>query len=227
MNEQEMKARFDELAPWHANGTLDPTESRWVEDYARTHPDAGAELHWYTAFRRELTANQPDISPELGWDKLAARIATEKRATRKSFGERAREFLGGLLGVSREGGSLALRPALAYAAVAIVVVQAGVIGALVTQQGKQDAELAQWRSMRATGVIGGPVLRLSFKPETTEQDIRTLLVRMDGSLVGGPGQLGAYIVYVPADRITAAQAAAQQDAHVESVDVLATLPVKE
>ena len=123
--------------------------------------------------------------------------------------------------------SFGLRPALAYAAVALVVVQAGVIGALVMQQGTQDAELAQWRSLPAASAVGGPVLRINFKPDTSERDIRMLLVRINGSLVGGPGQLGAYIVYVPADRIVAAEATAQSDAHVEAVDLLAVLPTRE
>ena len=46
-------------------------------------------------------------------------------------------------------------------------------------------------------------------------------------VVTGPGQLGGYIIYVPAERIAAAESTLRADARVEAIDVLPTLPAKE
>jgi len=227
MREEELKSRFEALAPWHVNGTLEPAESRWIEEYARDHAEARAELQWYEALQNQIRANAPEVSEDLGWDKLAGRIRAERRQVmnRTSWSDSIREFLAGTFGM---GGQLVLRPAFAYAAVAVLVVQAGVIGTLLFEHGQDQAQVEQWRSVQAQGgAISGPVLRVSFRPETTERDIRVLLLRNGATLVGGPGQLGNYILYVPKERVSAAETALRDDPHVDSVDVMATLPPKE
>ena len=79
MREEELKSRFEALAPWHVNGTLEPAESRWIEEYARDHAEARAELQWYEALQNQIRANAPEVSEDLGWDKLAGRIRDEER----------------------------------------------------------------------------------------------------------------------------------------------------
>ena len=37
-----MKARFDELLPFYANGTLSAADRAWVDDYLHAHPSASA-----------------------------------------------------------------------------------------------------------------------------------------------------------------------------------------
>ena len=222
MNENDMKARFEALAPWHVNGTLDPMERRWVEDYVREHPDAAAELRWYESLQTKIRANIPETSPDLGWDKLQQRIRLERRQATKSWSEQLSELWSSL----RFGQTLSLRPAFAYAAVALVVVQAGVIGTMVLEQSRQQAEFEEWRSLQ-TPVVSGPVLRVSFRPEASERDIRMLLLNVSGTIVGGPGQLGNYIIYVPGNRIDAAADALAKDEHVDTVDIMARVPGKE
>lgn len=226
MTEEEMKARFEELAPWHVNGTLAPAERTWVEEYAQRHAEARAELQWYEALQTQIHDNVAEVSDEIGWDRLQSRIRAERRQaqTKTSWLDSIREFVTGTLG----GGQLALRPALAYAGVAVLVVQAGVIGSLLIDRDRDQAALEQWRSVQAqSSAIAGPVLRVAFKPDATEQDIRMLLLHTGATIVGGPGQLGNYILYVPAERFAAAQEALRNDSHVDNVDVLNTIPSKE
>jgi hypothetical protein len=45
---------------------------------------------------------------------------------------------------------------------------------------------------------------VNFKADAKEADIRMLLVEINGSLAGGPGQLGDWYVRVPEARIAAA-----------------------
>ena len=50
----------------------------------------------------------------------------------------------------------------------------------------------------------GPYLKVNFKADAREADIRMLLVEVNGSLAGGPGQLGDWYVRIPEARIAAA-----------------------
>jgi hypothetical protein len=87
-----------------------------------------------------------------------------------------------------------LSPAFAMAAL-VVVVQAGVILNLVT--GERD--YGQVRAVTTGETIrSGQLVRIAFKPDAREQDIRLLLVTLQGDIESGPGQLGDYYVRVPA-----------------------------
>ena len=46
----------------------------------------------------------------------------------------------------------------------------------------------------------GPLVKVNFAPDAKESDIRLLLVSVQGTLAGGPGQLGDYYVRVPAGK---------------------------
>lgn len=219
MNEHEMKTRFEELAPWHVNGTLAAPEREWVERYVREHPEAAAELRWYESLQTKLKESAPAIGEEYGWSRLHARIRAERKVKPTSLSERATTFLGNLI--------FSPRPALVYAAMALVVVQAGVIGYLLTEQNKPEDPLSDYRKLATAGEELGPVLKVSFKAEAQEREIRTLLVSMGGTLVGGPGQLGDYIIRVPAKRIDAARDALAASGVVENVQVMHTVPSKE
>ena len=88
-----------------------------------------------------------------------------------------------------------LRPALA-GALAVVAVQAVVIGNLASDA-EDDRERDRAPSSPPAWSEKGPYLKVNFKPDAREADIRLLLVEVNGSLAGGPGQLGDYYVRVP------------------------------
>jgi hypothetical protein len=220
MDEQERmnRRRFVELAPWHANGTLSEADRAWVDAYASEHPEARAELEWYGSLQRSVRANAPEVSAEIGFDRLRDRIRLENRraASRRHAGALDR-----LLAPLRDGlASLFVRPAYAYAAAGLVVVQAGVIGALFVEQQRTEREYAEYRSI-ATTPAATPLLRVSFRQEAREVDIRNALVDVGGTLVGGPGQLGEYLVRVAPNRLDSAAATLRGNPAVESVEVSA------
>jgi len=140
-----------------------------------------------------------------------------RAAARPGLGERIRAYLA----------TWQLTPAMAVAAT-VVVAQAGIIGALlVAQQGGEDAEFATVRSVDPGQVVSGPVLQVSFRPETSEADLRALLVGIGGTLVGGPGQLGNYLVIVPPGRVEQASRQLAANRLVEDVSVLQQIPARE
>ena len=223
MNDQQMKNRFHELLPWHVNGTLADRDREWVEQYLQAHPEVRAESRWYESLQIRMRENAPVVSDEIGWEKFSSRIQQERRATTKptcttpSLMQRVREFLA----------SFRLTPAFAATA-AVIVIQGGVIGTLMVQQAKQDGgdDYATVRSMPRPFALQGPLFQINFKPDSSERDIRMLLVSVEGTLVGGPGQIGDYVVSVPAEKIKAAEEKLRASSSVESVSILATLPAK-
>jgi hypothetical protein len=234
MNESESRRRFRELLPWHVNGTLDEPERDWIEDYLREHPDARAELRWQERLQAQIRQAIPPPTHDVGLERFMARIHAEagmraapapapatpepaRAVPRPGLGERIRAYLA----------TWQLTPAMAVAAT-VVVAQAGIIGALlVAQQGGEDAEFATVRSVDPGQVVSGPVLQVSFRPETSEADLRALLVGIGGTLVGGPGQLGNYLVIVPPGRVEQASRQLAANRLVEDVSVLQQIPARE
>jgi len=214
-----MKEKFDELLPFYVNETLDEADRAWVDAYLREHPKSAAELQWYRTLQETMTRDAPAVSAEIGLDKVMARIRAERApgrvATRQgpSLGERLREFFSSITPQPL------LRPALA-GALAVVVVQGLVIANLAT---KPD-ESSEIRAHRPTVVDPGPFLKVNFKADAREADIRMLLVEIDGTLAGGPGQLGDWYVRIPESRIAAAADKVKASAIVDGVARVDALP---
>jgi hypothetical protein len=206
MDHQEMRARFEELLPWHVNGSLDPDQRAWVDQYLSDHPELRGEMHWFQSLQARLHENAPAVSEELGMDKLFTRIRAERRAPAPSLMERVRELFG-----------FKLTPAFAMTA-ALLLVQAAVITGLMIER----PDVATTRAV--PGAYAGPFVRVSFQPQATEQEIRLLLVEVQGQLVAGPGQLGNYYLMVPAGTADAAVKKLEASKAVEAVAVVQELP---
>ena len=179
-----MDRRFLDLLPWYVNGTLDVQDRAWVEEQIRRDPAMAAELRWHEAVREAARAGAADVPPEVGIERALGRIRAERRAARAGLLDRIRQF----------AGSLGVTPAFAVAAL-VVVVQAGVIARLAMPAGDRAAIRAQ----PGVEVVEAPLLRIAFKPDAKEADIRMLLIDIKGEVVAGPGQLGSYYVRVPED----------------------------
>lgn len=217
------KQRFDELLPFYANGTLAEDESRFVESWLHEHPKSRAELDWYRSLQAKLIEDVPAVSSEVGLDRAMARIRAERspQAARRAepaqpaLGERVRGWLAALLPQPL------LKPALA-GALAVVVAQAVVIANL---SGERD-DSTEMRAVKPTVVEQGPYLKINFKTDAREADIRVLLVQTGGSLAGGPTQLGDWYLRVPAGRLGAATDLVKVSPIVEAVAQVDALPTR-
>jgi hypothetical protein len=216
--------RFDELLPFYVNGSLPEADRAWVDDWLREHPHARAELHWARSLQARLQEDVPAVSSEVGMERAMQRIRVEgpkpqqaRRAAAPTLFERFSDWMGSIVPQP------ILRPAFA-GAVAVVALQAVAIVHLV---GEREDDVAQIRAMQGSAVAEkGPYLKLNFKADAREADIRLLLVEVNGSLAAGPGQLGDYYVRVPAGQIGAITEKVKASGIVDGVAVVDALPAR-
>ena len=214
--------RFDELLPFYVNGTLDEADSTWVDAYLREHPAAAAELAWARSLQSRLHEDVPAVSSEVGMERTLQRIRGERPAADRNR-RAAPSPIERLRGWFAAGMPQLLRPALA-GALAVVAVQSVVI---VQMAGERADDASQLRTIAgSTPVDEGPFLKVNFKGEARETEIRLLLVEVHGSLAAGPGQLGDYYVRVAPDKVAAASDMLRASPVVDAVAVVDGLPAR-
>jgi anti-sigma factor RsiW len=214
--------RFDELLPFYVNGTLAEADRAWVDDWLSEHPHARAELHWARSLQTRLHEDVPAVSSEVGMERALRRMHAEgpqprraRRAAEPTLFERFSAWMSSIVPQP------VLRPAFA-GAVAVVALQAVAIVHLV---GEREDDASQIRALQGNVVADkGPYLKLNFKPDAREADIRLLLVEVNGSLAAGPGQLGDYYVRVPANQLAAITEKVKASGIVDGVAVVDALP---
>ena len=216
-----MKSKFDELLPFYVNGTLADADRALVEDWLREHPKAAAELGWYQSLQTRRREDVPAVSSEVGLERALKRIRTEgpapehaRRATLPpSLLAHVREWFASLLPQPM------LKPAFA-GALAVVALQAVVIVQLL---GERD-DVSEIRAVQGSVADKGPYLKVNFKADAREADIRLLLVEVNGSLAAGPGQLGDYYVRIPEAQLAAVTGQLKASGIVDAVAVVDALP---
>ncbi|HEV7912660.1 MAG TPA: hypothetical protein VGP22_02745 [Albitalea sp.] len=218
-----MKSRFDELLPFYVNGTLSDSDRSWVDAYLREHPTAAAELNWYRSLQQRLHEDVPAVSSEVGLERALKRIRTEgpaaqgaRRAAGPSLVERLRDWVSAIVPQPL------LRPAFA-GALAVVALQTAVIVQLVIDR---EDDSSQIRALQGSVVDKGPYLKVNFKADAREADIRLLLVEVHGSLAAGPGQLGDYYLRIPAPQLAAITDRMKASGIVDDVAVVDALPAR-
>lgn len=207
-----MNDRFAELLPFYVNGTLNEADRAWFERHLAENAAARAELDDCRALQSRIQHSLPSVPPTIGLDKVMTRI----RGDRPSLADRIAGFFG-LVGV---------RPVTAFAGLAIIAVQGGVILSLL-QGPREDDAAAGLRAPRATAVQDGPMLKVNFAPDAKEAEIRHLLMSVQGHLAGGPGQLGDYFVVVPAGKEAAVAEQFRGSPIVQAVSLAPGLPPRE
>jgi len=223
VDEQEHRTQFQQWLLLYVNGQLDDVKTAWMEQYVSEHPDAANEVKIERALKTTLLNELPDFQPQHGLGTLLSRIRAEEGASKSAKAHLQNRISNRWLDAFN---SLWLNPKWAVA-VALILLQTGAITTLLlSRAGTTLPESYQWRSVTASSQAQGPVLEITFKSTSTEADIRLLLVKIRGSLLGGPGQLGKYLVKVPEGTITEAQKGVMNSGIIESVQILPELPLE-
>lgn len=225
MSEQPDKERFDQLLVSYVCGRLGTADRLWMERFVKDHPEFAVQVDIERSLREVLREEMPKTPPDQGLDGFMERIREDSEALppapppgwARTFWNNFKQSLAVPM----------MKPAWATAAV-LVVAQSGIIGFLLANGADQGepvlAETAQWRSVGDAGTVRGPVLQITFRPTATEAEIRLLLVKIRGSIVAGPGQLGHYIVKLADDRAEATAQELKGNEILEAVEVLPEIP---
>jgi hypothetical protein len=180
-----MSDRFAELSRKAATGGLSAAEREWLEAHLREHPNKHAELEWDQAFAAKLEEKVAAMPAMPGWERTRRALRTASTAPRApGVLDRLSEWLASTLGVPLNVQAIAA---------ALILAQAGVIGLLAWQQ---RPEYSEFRAGARDDAPRGPLLRVSFRQDIREADLRKALADVGGEIVGGPGQLGIYLVRV-------------------------------
>jgi hypothetical protein len=210
--------QFDELLPFYVNGTLGDDDRPLVERWLREHPSAEVELRWARSLQQQVKEDVVAVSSEVGLERALQRIRAERKQAAPTAVvsplQRARDWLASLVPQPMRG------PVLA-GALAVVALQGVVIASLMSERDAWDAIRSPKPSVVAES---GPYLKVNFKADAREADIRLLLIGVQGSLAAGPGQLGDYYLRIPKAQLAAGTAQLQASAIVEGVSVVDALP---
>jgi hypothetical protein len=189
--------RISELIPWHVNGSLSEREREWVEAHLADCPRCQEEERTCRRTAEAVrSAGEGAPSPHPAqFRRLLGRIEETERE------ERGRSSRGGrLLARFRELIEATPRPLRG-----ILVVQAAVIllfvGVLVWDAASADPAGVRnvYHTLSAeVPKVNSVPLRMMFRPDATEKEIRDLLHDVRGEIVGGPSAIGVYTVAVPA-----------------------------
>lgn len=235
-------ARVRELLPWYASGALDGADQAFMQTWLQRHPqlpaDIEAEMAWLQSTellaRDEDAARAKDASQvalaDEGLALLMTRIAADRNpkqapapALLASPGHAGKGRVNapsiGFWQRLREGVSAVFAPrapAFALGVVAIALVQAAVIGTLLSRESAQQVPLTGEPGIFVAANMA--VFTVAFKPQADEQAIRELLNRANAQIVAGPTSLGLFRIAVPREGAVAAMATfSTMPAVVESV----------
>jgi len=207
-----------QLLSFYVNGTLTGPERERVENALRDDAQARALLDWEKALRRSVQ-NDPqfDIAEDRGLAQVMQRIRSDTKAAAAAAARRSRSDA-----FARFREWFRWSPALALAC-GIVAVQFGVIVHLYEIRG-EESDYSGVRTMIARR--SEAFVRVAFKAETTEGDLRALVRSVGAEIVSGPSQLGDYYLVVPAKDADASLNTLQSNPSVESAEVVRALPAR-
>ena len=218
-----MNPQFDELSRKAAAGTLTAAEREWLEAHLREHPQKRAQLEWDEAFSAKLEQKIAAMPALPGWERTERALQAEqaasdpgrtaraiKPAAVRSPGilDRVSDWLASSLGFAINAQAIA---------VALVLVQAGVIGALAWQYERDYSEI---RAGTQDQTPRGPLLRVSFREDVRESELRRALADIGAEIVGGPGQIGVYLVRVKDGDLRAAAQRLRASGFTELVEIV-------
>lgn len=218
--------RVRELLPWHVRGALEDEERTfmelWLAENLSKHPDIEVEMAWLkkTANQLQHLAQPEPALAEAGLKALMQRIELDKEAQdaqsrqatvvhRPPLADRITGWVTALLGVRL--------PALALSLTLVLIVQIGVIGALIFTEPASQAPLGS-ASAPMSALSGQVLLTVAFKPTASEAAMRGVLANAQLQIVAGPSALGLYTLAVTRDHVDSAILQLRQaSAVVESV----------
>lgn len=218
MKENLVDSETRHLIAWYANGTLGAADRQRVEAALGRSHETSTILAWERMVRAAVREDPTfAVAADHGLARVMQRIRSEakpvssKRVRHGWFSGPIARFIG--------------PPALALACT-VVAVQFAVI--VQIWPGKDATEgYSEIRSVSARGQKFDSFLRVAFRPDAREANLRALLREVRAEVVAGPSQIGDYYIVVDKENVQAALGILQASAFIESVEVTHELPLRQ
>jgi len=157
------------LIPWYVNGSLDEPDMMQVTSHLERCPACAEDVRSSLAQTRTLNQAADAIPIALSaasrhFAELRSRLPTGTAARHTTHRSRPRS-----------------------ARIAVTAALAALVATTLLWQGSRTYE-----TLTTTSASQGVVLQVIFYPETTEADVREVLLGLDGGLVGKPSPGGLY-----------------------------------
>ncbi len=172
--------RAESLLPWFVNGTLDENELDFVNDHLNRCTDCRRAVAVEIDLARMISA--PIETPGPDFESLRDSLRGRLRGARR----RRRRVRGWLSGA---------------AVTASVLIAAGLLLTMPLQEPEYEGLTSP------ANLDSGLVVQVVFAPQTTERELRALLLEGGGKVVEGPSPRGVYRVSLPTEADAAAYAA--------------------
>ena len=205
------RQRFFELLPFHVNETISAKDAAWMECELARHPELRSQLAFMqsmrAAVREKAEIALADVPADIGFAALSARMASRRTGLRAVLG-RLRAGLDAAAGLLAPGRLVPLASGL------VLGLGIGVGMMLVLP------ESTPWSESRgaAPGLADGPLLRVTFRPETRESELRLALLDARVLVVAGPTRLGDYYLKAAPGHIGGARASLQKSGLVLQIE---------
>ena len=202
--------RFEDALPWYVNGTLDADEKAWINSLLASSPSLRLRLQEERDLAQVVRARKRTVVAGPDRSQKASSIPDRATETPAKRSVPANTVWQSAWNAFQSWWS---RPALGIAAAALLSAQTGVIA---------------WMATRPPEIVGGShsevvtemhTLRVRFKAEASEAQVRNLLVGAGARIIGGPTQLGDYWVASNSRSLDEMVASLQQSGLVASMKV--------
>jgi hypothetical protein len=197
--------QFTEWLPWYVNGTLNAKDRAAMDAYLAKSSLARDEVQYYEQMAATMQRRAENIPADVGLAQTLQRIkVSPKTQAAPPTTRRAEPDTDEPNWFQRLLGGGWMKPALGCA-MAVIVAQ----GVLLVQQRDEAivyrGNAATSTTKTSTGVKAeAAYLRVVFKPNATEGELRLLLAGIDAWIAGGPGQAGEYYLRFTPDQVQGA-----------------------
>jgi hypothetical protein len=177
-----------ELLPWYVTGRIEPIDRVKVEAHLADCAECRGEL----AIERRLHGEvaQLPLDAGLGFAELRRRLALTPPIPARRPARALDAVRRAAARPGRKGWAIAAQAAAVLLVVGIAIPS--------FQQRPQPAQPAQYQTLGSAPTHPAGNLLVMFRPETSEQQLRTLITQSGARVVDGPTETGAYMLLVPA-----------------------------
>jgi len=183
------------MLPWFVTGRLSKEDSQRIERHLEACAACRAELAEQRELCMHVRRSEPvTLAPHASLQKMLARLDDEEST---ELGIEMPAEVAVDVTATKQHKPVGYRWLAVAAAAQTVAI--GLLLALLWQQTSEVMTAPRFATLSSSSVIpaDGTLLRVVFKPETSADDVKALLLSLDAQVIAGPTEAGVYTLRLP------------------------------